>query len=120
MAKPLKKSSPVTAAKLRRMIRALDPILPISTKLEGSLRAEGRSRVWYSTQKEHWLGWLTEYDGPGAYGRANWMRSAGFVYNHIRCPPMLAWLAEATGVAKPLVRLASKRVVARPGQSGAQ
>lgn len=25
--------------------------------------------VWYTTQKQHWLGWLSEYDGPGAYGR---------------------------------------------------
>ena len=24
---------------------------------------------WYKTQKEHWLGWLREYHGPGCYGR---------------------------------------------------
>ena len=22
---------------------------------------------WYKKQKEHWLGWLSEYDGLGAY-----------------------------------------------------
>ena len=22
-------------------------------------------RKWYRTQKERWLGWLREYDGPG-------------------------------------------------------
>lgn len=24
-------------------------------------------RAWYSTQKEHWLGWLNECHGPGAF-----------------------------------------------------
>jgi hypothetical protein len=35
--------------------------------------------VWYRAKKEHWLGWLGAYDGPGAYERANWNRSPGFV-----------------------------------------
>jgi hypothetical protein len=26
-------------------------------------------RKWYKTQKEHWLGWLGEYDSSGAFGR---------------------------------------------------
>ena len=29
----------------------------------------GDPNVWYPNQKEHWLGWLREYDGPGAYDR---------------------------------------------------
>ena len=54
--------------------------------------------VWYRTQKEHWLGWLGEYHGPGAYGRApSEERDARFVYNHIVCPEMLLWLIEASG-----------------------
>lgn len=53
---------------------------------------------WYTTQKEHWLGWLNEYHGPGAYGRQICkMRDAKFVYNHIVEPKMLLWLIEATG-----------------------
>lgn len=52
---------------------------------------------WYRTQKEHWLGWLGEYDGPGAYGHLPKMnRDAKFVYNHIVEPKMLAWLIEAS------------------------
>ena len=31
--------------------------------IPGIWRSEG---VWYKSQKEHWLGWLSEYDGPGA------------------------------------------------------
>jgi hypothetical protein len=46
-----------------------------------------------------------EYDGPGFYGRASAKRSAAFVYNHINCPPMLIWLAEAAGV--PETKLAT-------------
>ncbi len=52
-------------------------------------------RVWYTTQKEHWLGWLGEYDGPGGYGRVpGKKRDAKFAYNHIVNPEMLLWLFE--------------------------
>jgi hypothetical protein len=62
-------------------------------------------RVWYLTQKEHWLGWLREYHGPGAYGRVPGQprRDAKFAYNHIVCPDMLLWLITAAGVSPKLV-----------------
>jgi hypothetical protein len=64
-------------------------------------------RVWYRTQKEHWIGWLEQYDGPGAYGRKIGIkRDARFAYNHIVCPPMLLWLAQASAVPSDLVRAA--------------
>ncbi len=67
--------------------------------------------------KEHWLGWLSEYDGPGAYGRKSWKgRSAEFVYNHIGCPPMLLWLAEAAGVPKTKVLAAKRSALATGGR----
>lgn len=60
--------------------------------------------VWYTTQKQHWLGWLGEYGGPGAYGRISGQnRDAKFVYNHVVCPEMLLWLIEAAGVRRELV-----------------
>jgi hypothetical protein len=49
----------------------------------------------YSTHKDHWIGWLEEYDGPGYYGRSNWKRDARFVYQHLNSGPMLVWLCEA-------------------------
>ena len=50
----------------------------------------------YGSQKEHWLGWLREYNGPGAYGRQTGKtRDAQFAFNHGQCAPMLFWLAEA-------------------------
>src|SRR5262249_18601170 len=62
-----------------------------------------RKEVWYAHQQEHWMGWLSEYDGPGAYGRIGTDRSAAFAYNHIVNPQMLVYLAEAAGVADELV-----------------
>ena len=87
-------------------VRRLDPDCPIHRDLEDRLSIGSRhSSVWYTNQKEHWIGWLSEYDGPGAYGRATGQaRTAAFVYNHIQCVPMLAWLAEAAGVSSDLVR----------------
>jgi hypothetical protein len=61
-------------------------------------------RVWYRTRKEHWLGWLKGYHGPGAYGRKSGIkRDARFAYNHIVNPDMLLWLANAAGVSPNLV-----------------
>lgn len=63
--------------------------------------------VWYTSQREHWLRWLAEYDGPGAYHRKNHNRDAQFIYNHCCCPPMVLWLGEATGVDEDLVKKAA-------------
>jgi hypothetical protein len=85
----------MTPNRLAAKIRKLRPRLPITTEFERALAKQG---TWssrdtsYTTQKEHWLGWLSEYNGPGYYGRKNSCRSAEFVYNHIVCPPMVLWL----------------------------
>lgn len=66
-------------------------------------------RVWYTTQKEHWLGWLREYDGPGAYGRVpGKQRDTKFAFNHVVEPKMLLWLIEAAGVSKDLTEAAQR------------
>lgn len=69
-----------------------------------------RDGVWYRTQKEHWLGWLSQYDGPGAYGRTGPARDAKFAYNHIVNPYMLLWIIEAAGVKTELVKAAQMAV----------
>jgi hypothetical protein len=59
---------------------------------------------WYQTQKEHWIGWLSEYHSPGAYDRTpDPARDARYVYNHIVEPAMLLWLIDAAGVDRQLV-----------------
>jgi hypothetical protein len=68
-----------------------------------------RPGIWYLTQKQHWLGWLRGYDGPGAYGRKNWTnRDAKFVYNHVVCPGLLIYLIVAAKL-KPEVIEAAKQ-----------
>lgn len=69
-------------------------------------------RKWYLTQKEHWIGWLAEYNGPGAYSRQiDVKRDAKFAYNHIVEPKMLLYLAKASGV-DPKRIAAAERVYA--------
>lgn len=102
----------MTPKSLRIKISKLRIAAPVTQSYEQALIAReiwGNKQVWYSSQKEHWMGWLSEYDGPGAYGRkSSTGRTAEFVYNHINCPPMLLWLAEAAGVPKKDL-LAAKR-----------
>ncbi len=76
-----------------------------------------QSVVWYEHQKEHWLRWLAEYDGPGAYGRVVRSRSAEYAYNHVVNPQMLVWLAEAVGIPKVVVRNAVKQALAQTSMS---
>ena len=80
-------------------------------------------RVWYKTQKDHWLGWLREYHGPGAYSRRpGQRRNARYAYNHIVNPQMLLWLISAAGVNAAAVRRArsaSARASSLAGKSAA-
>ena len=73
----------------------------------------GNPKVWYRTQKEHWLGWLSEYNGPGAYGRQTGIkRDAKYAYNHIVEPKMLLYLIRAAGVKPNLVKAAEEAAAA--------
>ena len=78
---------------------------------------------WYLTQKQHWLGWLSEYEGPGAYRRQTGVkRDARFAYVHIVEPAMLLYLASASGVDRKLLaaaRHASARGTTLMEKSGA-
>lgn len=87
---------PIPVRKLLAAIRQLPADKPVHTP--------GK---WYVTQHEHWIGWLSEYSGPGAYGRdASVKRDAKFAYNHIVEPEMLLYLAAAAGVDKRKVSIA--------------
>ena len=108
----------MTPEALRRYVLKLREAQPITESLERTLRRLDTSGLptTYRSQKEHWLGWLGEYDSPGFYGRRNWDRSAAFVYNHINCAPMVLWLAEALAMPKVVVRAAASEALdAGPG-----
>mgnify|MGYP002759337616 CR=1 FL=1 len=71
--------------------------LPDEQEITDEYESQSSGRAWYRTQKEHILGWLSEYNGPGAYGRRNPSDSSRAFYNHFRCVAGLLWLAEALG-----------------------
>ena len=105
----------MTARALRAKITELPAQPPITTAFESALEKVStwnRKKVWYSSQKEHWLGWLGAYEGPGFYNRKVWERTAEFAYNHIVCSPMVLWLGEASGVSAAKVRAAKKAALA--------
>lgn len=114
----------MTPRSLLRKIEKLRVKAPITASYGRALIARGvwtDEGVWYASQKEHWLGWLSEYDGPGAYGRKSWKgRSAEFVYNHIGCPPMLLWLAEAASVSRTKILAAKRNALSTRGRRATQ
>lgn len=70
-------------------------------------KAQNYPGKWYTTQKEHWRGWLSEYHGAGAYVRqVGKKRGAKFAYNHIVNHEMLLWLMKAARVKPKLVKAA--------------
>ena len=98
----------------RRTTRAVPPARSMSVRaFRRAIAAlpsdppRGTPGKWYTTQQEHWLGWLREYDGPGAYGRQpHATRDARYAYNHSVEPRMLLWLIEACGVTASKVKAA--------------
>jgi hypothetical protein len=61
----------------------------------------------YTTQKDHWIGWLNPAAGTGTYSRRTGHgATARLIYNRIVEPQMLLWLAEASGVEDDLVSAA--------------
>ena len=98
---------------LSTRIAALPARQPLTETLELQLFGT------YGSQREHWLGWLSEYDGPGAYGRQDAGRDAKFIYNHIKCAPMLLWLAESLQVERAVL-LEVLDAVSNAGQGGAR
>jgi hypothetical protein len=107
----------MTPQQLIKRIKALPARAPHTEALERLLLKKPR---WYANQKEHWLGWLNEYDGPGAYGRIGRNYDAAFAYNHCGCPPMALWLGEASGIDERLVAKATKLVQQSSGTFSAR
>lgn len=82
-------------------IRSLPPDEPVTNRQHGYNN--------YTTQKDHWLGWLNPNSGTGTYPRKSGPdRNARYVYNHVVEPKMLLWLISAAGVSQELVQIAKK------------
>jgi hypothetical protein len=92
------KDEDLCIAQFRRAIRRLPSDKPVDNP-----------DVWYKTQKDHWLGWLKEYNRPGAYNRIpDQGRDARYAYNHIVCHKMLLWIIDAAGLSPNLVKAAQR------------
>jgi hypothetical protein len=97
------------AASFRKIVQGLPKHGFYSRKL-GKLLQQSKSASFsptakHQSQKEHWLGWLNGYDGPGAYIRSTHSgRKAQFIYNRIQNSSMLLYLPEALGISKKLIK----------------
>ena len=67
-------TTPLTRTALIAAIKKLPTGAATTEGFEQKLRASGVLNDGRAerAQKEHWLGWLGEYDGPGHYGRQTW------------------------------------------------
>ncbi len=73
----------------------------------------------YTTQKDHWLGWLNPDLKTGTFPRKGGPgRDAKYVYNHIGEPKMLLWLLSASGVSTELVQAAALSAESAPSLAG--
>ena len=88
---------PKSVKALRSAIRELTPDRP-----------RHYPRKNWSSQHEHWLGWLKDYNGPGYYNRKGRRTDAAFAYNHINEPDMLLWRAKAAGVSRTRLERAKR------------
>lgn len=107
---------------LRAHIRPLPEYLPRTRAMEESIGVGvGFDGAWYRSQKEHWLGWLSEYNGPGAYGRSEQSpRTSEYAYTHIQCAPMLFWLAEALDASEHCLAAGFEAVLDIPEKGARQ
>jgi len=76
--------------------------LPIDKEVE--IGTQGYNR--YSTQKAHWLGWLSKKPGAKYYRQDAPDRGPKYVYNHIMEPKMLLYLISALDFDDDLKQLA--------------
>jgi hypothetical protein len=77
----------ITPRGLARKIRKLPTRPPITASYERALVARGiwnADGVWYTSQQEHWLGWLSEYGGPSLTAVAR-VRSGSFATSWAEC-----------------------------------
>jgi hypothetical protein len=73
----------------------------------------------YTTQKDHWLGWLDPTAGTGTYLRKTGQsRGPRDVYNRIVEPKLLIWLISAAKVPTDLIRDALSEAGAKSTLAG--
>ncbi|MDR6219225.1 hypothetical protein [Deinococcus soli (ex Cha et al. 2016)] len=106
------------ARELHLIVARLSAAQPITDAFENETRVPGAQRPWYSSQKSHIGGWLSEYGQGGAYNRKHPGKDARHFYTHFQCAPGLLWLAEALGEDSETLRRGVE-VIRAAGPKGA-
>lgn len=72
--------------------------------------------VWYSSQREHMVGWFRSQStlGGGNSTRSTPNRSAKTAYNRLLSPGGLIWIGDTLGADPVLVQSAAEAAVAEP------
>jgi len=92
----------LTIGEARNIIGELSlPKQDYDTKQRFNYLPNDKNRIVYSCQKEHWLVWLTSKEDEHDFK---------FVYNKLKCAPMLCWLAEALGIDTALAKNKMKMI----------
>jgi hypothetical protein len=111
-------TTPLTRTALIGAIKKLPTGAAVTEGFEHKLRASGVLNDGRAerTQKEHWLGWLGEYNSSGAYNRQRWEENARAeqIYNRAVNPAMVLWLGEAAGVPEVTVKSAANAALKAP------
>lgn len=91
----------LSAEWLSKAIRLLPSDAPVAKGTQGYAH--------YTTQRDHWLGWLDPDREVVTYARSIGPgRGARYAYNHIMEPKMLLWLITASGLPKEMHDLAQQ------------
>lgn len=106
----------ISASDLCSIVIGLDALPPLYRQVHGT----STNGKWYRNERQHLKAWLSEYDGPGAYGRKHPGRDAKFFYNHFNDPYGLSWLAEALGVDEELVQRGMEAIEAASSRGSAK
>lgn len=106
----------LTPMQLREVVRTLSASTPVTDEYEAGRTGKARHR----SQQEHLLGWLAEYNGPGAYRRKTHTGTARDFYQRFRCVAGLLWLAEALGEDQQILRAAVADVLAAGSNPSSQ
>lgn len=120
-----KTPAPMTHRTLRTKIAALPATSSATAKFTAAVvkanpKQKERAATWYTSQQQHWLGWLAEMDGAGFYGRqVGAPPTAAQVYGRIVNPAMLVWLGEASGLDVAAAVAAALKKNTMAGMAGA-
>jgi hypothetical protein len=96
---------------LRDVLARLPARQPLTDALLGEGYREGKR-----SERDHVLGWLAEYQGPGYYGRQGLDRTARQFYQGFQDAFGLLWVAEALGVEEAVLSRGVAAIRATPGR----